>query len=106
STAKLLARYPDLGGIYIGTSNSSAVCRRVTEMGMQGRVKIVASDLFDELRVNIQNGVAQATIFQDPYAQGRQAFKRLYEYISEAKESGESVLIKPQAVFKSNLDLF
>ncbi len=105
-TDKLLREYPDLGGIYIGTANSVTVCKKIVELGLSGMVKIVASDIFPELNEYLKIGVIQATIFQQPFNQGKLAFKCLYEHIAEGKDFGDEILLKPQIVMSSNLELF
>ena len=106
ATEKLFSDYPDIGGLYIATSNSVSVCKRIIEMGLAGRIKIVASDVFPELLEFIQSGVVQATIFQEPFNIGRLAFKYLYENIAEGKKFGSEILLNPQIVVTSNLELY
>lgn len=106
TTDKLLMDYPDIGGLYIGTANSIMVCKRIVELGMAGRIKIVASDVFPELCEYIKDGVVNATIFQEPFNIGRLAFKYLYEHIAEGKKFDENIQLKPQIVLSSNLELF
>ncbi|MDR3552430.1 MAG: hypothetical protein P4L75_04830, partial [Clostridia bacterium] len=62
--------------------------------------------IFPELADYIEEGVVQASIFQDPFQQGYLAFRNLYEFIAGSKEGGGEILIKPQIIIKSNLDLF
>ncbi|QGQ94281.1 LacI family DNA-binding transcriptional regulator [Paenibacillus psychroresistens] len=106
ATEKLLREFPDVGGIYIGTSNSTSVCKKIVDAGLTDQIKIVASDLFPELNDYLRQGVIQATIFQQPFQQGRLAFKKMYEYIGEAKRFEDIFLLKPQIVLDSNLELF
>jgi LacI family transcriptional regulator len=106
ATEKLLKEFPDIGGIYIGTSNSTSVCRKIVELNLSDQIKIVASDIFPELNDYLRHGVIHATIFQQPYQQGRLAFEKMYEYIAESKRFEEIILLKPQIVLDSNLELF
>jgi LacI family transcriptional regulator len=106
STDKLIKEYPDLKGIYISSANAANVCRKIVELGLTDKIKIVASDIFPELVNYMKQEVIHATVFQDPYNQGYLAFKYLYEYISEGKKFEENILIKPQIVLNSNLKLF
>ena len=106
ATDKLLREYPDIDGIYISSVNSETVCKKIVESGVQGRVKIVASDIFGVLNGYLGKGVIQATIFQNPFRQGRLAFRYLYEHIAEGRRIDREVLIQPQLVFESNLELF
>jgi LacI family transcriptional regulator len=73
---------------------------------LSDQIKIVASDLFPELNEYLRQGVIHAAIFQQPFQQGRLAFRKMYEYIGEAKRFEEIILLKPQIVLDTNLELF
>jgi LacI family transcriptional regulator len=106
ATEKLLADFPDIGGIYVNSANSLAVCRKIIEKGYEKKVAIVTSDIFPELSEYIKRGIVSATIFQDPFRQGRLAFKKLYEYISGDRERQEDVIIPPQILIESNMEAY
>jgi len=106
ATSRLLREYPDIKGIYIGTSNSMAVCRKITEEGYAGKIKIIASDVFPEISEQIRKGAVNATIFQEPFNIGRLSFKYLYEYLAEGRILDGEILLNPQIVLDSNLELF
>ncbi len=101
---RILRENPDIGGVYLGSANSSTFCKRVVELGCERRLKIVASDVFDELTAFLKEDVIQATIFQNPYNQGRLAVRYLYEYIVEGRKLDDTVFLLPQLVVKSNID--
>ena len=101
---RILQSYPDIGGVYLGSANSTTFCQRVVELGYAGKLKIVASDVFAELTGNLKNDVVQATIFQNPYNQGRLAVRYLYEYLVEGRRFENNVFLLPQLVIKSNID--
>lgn len=106
STEKLLETCPDINGIYISSANSSTVCKKIKEKGLTGKIKIVAMDIFPELKGYIEEGVVQASLFQDPFKQGNMAFKRLYLYLEGGETTEEKVLLDPQIILKSNLSRF
>ena len=106
ATEKLLRDFPDVAGIYVGTTNSKTVCQKIEEMGYGGKIKIIASDIFPELNHYLNNGIVDATIFQEPYNIGRLAFRYLYEYLAEDLELEESILLNPQIVMNSNLEMY
>jgi len=109
ATDKLLKEYPDVGGLYICSANSATVCKKIIELDMGGKIKIVASDIFSELNDYLEKGIINATIFQDPFNQGRLAFKYLYEHIAEGKNFDGfdgNILLKPQIVLEGNLESF
>ncbi|HBP37210.1 MAG TPA: hypothetical protein DD640_00390 [Clostridiales bacterium] len=106
ATEKLLREHPDLGGLYIGTANSGTVCRKISELGYGGKIKVVASDIFPELNEYLRQGVIHATIFQEPSNIGALAFRYLYEYLAEGRKPESVYTLNPQLVLSSNLELF
>ncbi len=106
NTQRMLDEHPDTEGIYINSANSSTVCSKLIEKGYGGKIKIVASDVFPELKQFMHKDIIHASIFQDPFNQGRLALKYLYKYIEDSEKPDSNILIKPQIVLKSNIDLF
>lgn len=104
--AEAFSAHPDIDGIYISSSNSIPICRYVDEHGLGDKVAVIASDVFDELSEYMKRGVVNATIFQDPYHQGYQAFEKLYYSIAEDKPVPTMVMARPQIVLQSNLPLY
>ena len=95
-----------IDAIYISCSNSIPICRYVDEHGLSDQVTIIASDIFDELNEYLRRGVVNATIFQDPFAQGYTAFEKLYYNLAENRPVPTFVTARPQIVLKSNLPLY
>ena len=103
----LVDQYPDLGGIYFGTANSVAFCKRLQELGYAGKISIVASDVFPDIAALMRERVIKATIFQNPFLQGRLAVRYLYEYMAEGRQFENDVIrLDPQIVLRSNLPLY
>src|SRR5581483_6168206 len=48
-TGALLARVPDLAGIYVNTVNCLPVCRALAQAGLVRKVRVIATDLFREM---------------------------------------------------------
>ncbi len=100
----ILETHPDIGGVYLGSANSATFCARTVELGMSSRLKIVASDVFEELTRYLKQDVVQATIFQNPFNQGRLAVRYLYEYLAQGCRFEPNILLMPRLVIKSNID--
>ncbi len=105
-TLRVLDEYPDLGSIYVNSFNSRSILRAVCKRGRAGKLCIVTSDVYGELRPYIREGVVSATIFQDQYEQGRMGLRLLYQSIAEDLVVKDTVLISPQVVLSSNMDLY
>lgn len=98
--------FSNIDGIYISSANSMPIIRYLENNGLAGQVKVIASDVFDELNVYLENGTVHATIYQDPFLQGYNAFEQLYYHIAELKPVPSHVLATPQIVLRSNLSLY
>lgn len=104
---QIITEHPDLDGIYLATANSITFCERLKELGAEGRFKIVASDIFAEMIEFIRSGLVMASIFQNPFEQGRLATRYLFEYLVEQREfETDRILLDPQFVMKSNVGLY
>jgi LacI family transcriptional regulator len=106
ATEKLLRDYPNLKGLYINTSNSETVCKKIIEKDMAQKIRVVASDIFPELVDFMKKGVIHASIYQNQYGQAKKAFMNLYEYIAEGKRFEKDIYTIPQIITRTNVDLY
>ena len=103
----ILKKHPDLGAIYFSSANSVTFCKRLKELGHGQDMAIVASDVFPDIVEFMKEGIINATIFQNPYMQGKMAVRYLYEYMVEGRRFDDDViLLDPQIVLKSNVSLY
>ncbi|MGH9529333.1 MAG: LacI family DNA-binding transcriptional regulator [Terriglobales bacterium] len=97
---------PDLAGMYITTEASIPVIRAARDAGILEKLTIITTDLFPELVTEIRSGAVIATIYQRPRAQGRMAFRSLYEFLVEGKNPPSHFTLAPHLVMRGNLDFF
>jgi Transcriptional regulators len=107
----LIAKYfsgsePGIDGIYFSSANSLPVISRLNAAGFGGKLGIVTSDVFPELAAYIRDGTVGATIYQNPFEQARLAFDTMYYYLTEHRLKQTMFRVTPQAVMKSNLNLY
>jgi LacI family transcriptional regulator len=102
----MLKDHPDVGGIYVSSAISYAVCNCLVKMNYDRKIRLITSDLLQDIRTHIRNNVVQATIFQDPYKQGRDGFSNLYRMIAEGLKLDNQILVTPLILTKSNIDLY
>ncbi|HZU29097.1 MAG TPA: LacI family DNA-binding transcriptional regulator [Bryobacteraceae bacterium] len=105
-TKSALADFPDLGGVYVSTSNSLPVLQAIEEAGLSGKLAVITTDLFAALVPLIRSGRILATIHQRPMTQGRLACRALYRFIAEGQCPLPRIRVAPHIVMTSNLDLF
>lgn len=92
----------EIDGIYITTANCVSVCRLLMEEGCADKIKVIATDMFDDLAYMLENNVVHATIYQDLYKQARKAFMAMFFWLAEKRKPERSIVVTPQLLFKSN----
>ena len=100
---KLINDISNLGGIYIATGNSIAVCKYITEHNIEN-IHLIGTDLFTDIVKYVKSDVMQGVIFQDTITQGKIAIQVVYDYLVNSKDIQGNIFIKPQLILKSNID--
>lgn len=103
-TERMLKENPDLSGIYMTTASSALACKCIENMN-KANLSIITTDLLSETPKLLQNKVANATIFQNPYKQGKNVVRFLYNYITTKSDSGVH-LISPHILLSSNIESY
>lgn len=102
---RLVKEHPEVDGIYICSANSDSVCRRIEELDLTGRYKIISTDLFEGVNHNMDKGIINATLFQNLEKQGEVVVKTFYKILcGEMSSAFEEILFIPEVVMKSNKD--
>jgi ribose transport system substrate-binding protein len=76
-----MTAHPDLSGMIAIAGSPFGAARAVEEAGKAGKVHLVTFDAVDETMDYVEKGVIDATIGQDPDAQGHDPVVRLYNYL-------------------------
>jgi LacI family transcriptional regulator len=97
----------DVSGIYLTSGiGPGGVARALSEAGLAGKVCVICFDYFPETVRLIKKGLVHATIGEDPFTQGYQTVKILYEYIIERKEPASRIVHTKIAIgLRENIDL-
>lgn len=103
---KLLAKHPEISGIYVSTANSLPVMRAIQDQRVGEHITVITTDLFPALVPLIESGRIAATIHQRAWTQGRIAFQTIYRLVVEGTASPAHVRLSPNIVMKSNVKLF
>ena len=101
---KRTAENPNLSGVYITSASSVLACKCIEEKN-RSDLSIITTDLLSETPSILRNKVANATIFQNPFKQGKTVTRSLYNYIISKTNSG-TYLINPHIILSSNLDSY
>jgi len=105
-TRALLDERPKLQGIYVSTVNCMPVVRAVQERKRAGKIRLITTDLFQEMIPHLQQGTISASIYQDPYQQGRTAVRLLVDHLTNGAPIPTTCFLNPGIVLRSNLSRF
>ena len=105
-TFELLGRVPALAGIYVNTVNCLPVCRALGARGLGGKVRLITTDLFEEMSPYFKKGTIAASIYQHPHRQGQIAVRIMTDSLSSKVDLAPAVHLSPGVVMSCNLHLF
>ena len=100
---------PDAPGLVCSVSavGSEVVADVVMELGLVGKVRVIASDLFPENVVAMRRGIFTNIVCKDPIALAYRGARMLGEYLLRGEMPAVSVLRGgADLVFRSNLDQY
>jgi len=102
-----LSQTRNVSGIYLTSGNGpGGVARALSEAGLAGTVRVICFDYFPETVRLLKKGFVHATIGEDPFTQGYQAVKILYEHLIERKEPVSRIVHTKIAIgLRENIDL-
>ncbi|MDQ2776458.1 MAG: LacI family DNA-binding transcriptional regulator [Acidobacteriota bacterium] len=101
-----LAARKNLAAVYVSTANSLPVLQAMEDAGRVTGTLVITTDLFPRLIPLIRNGNVLATIYQRPRAQGRMAFRSMYQFLVEGTCPPLRQRLPAHIILQSNLDLF
>lgn len=104
--SELLRRVDGLAGLYVSTANCLPVCRAVSAKGLAGKVRLVTTDLFQQMVPYFEKGTIVASIYQRPYMQGQSAVRLVVDHIFSGRPFPATYYLNPGIVMRSNLYLF
>lgn len=105
--SKVLTSLDDVTGVYCSmTRNGKLVCETLQRLELARSVKLVCTDVFDDLRPYLADGTVDATIWQDPRSQSYNAIQLLYHYLTTGKLRENWFNIRICPVMCENFDHF
>ena len=102
-TKKILNANPSLGGIYVATGNSVAVCRCIADQDAQENVRIVGTDIFQDMLPYVERRIINAIIHQDPARQGDLALMTLFQHLTNHIPLPSETLVRPNIALSCNI---
>ena len=81
ATVDMLQKHPQIKGIYVTGGGVGGVCDALKELGREKSVRVICHDLVEKTVALLKEGIVDFTIGQDPFFQGYQPIKILFEYL-------------------------
>jgi LacI family transcriptional regulator len=78
-TLKMLSENPEINAICFNAGGTRGGLRAVHKMGLENHLKIFTFDMTPVVIENIKKGIVQSTICQQPFEQGYQSIKILFD---------------------------
>ena len=91
-TQHVLRESPGLSGIYVASNGQQGVCTAIAELGLTGKVRVIAYDLNAPNMKLLQEGSLSFAIDQEPFEQGRRPLQILYDYLLYDKKPEKQLL--------------
>jgi LacI family transcriptional regulator len=102
----LLTRCPELASLYVNIGIGLPVCYALRARGLAGRVRLITTDLFEEIVPFFEKQTIHASIYQRPYVQGQTAVRLLIEHALHGRPIPSAYHLNPAIVMRSNLYVF
>ena len=90
----------------MSTVNCLPVCRALKDNKRAGHIQLITTDLFPEMAPYFKRGTIRASIYQDPYLQGKTAVRALTDFLLNRTEIPRIQFLNPGIVLRTNLALF
>lgn len=93
-------------GVYVSTATSLSVCKYIAEKGLEDKIALICTDVFDELQYYMKKDIAKATICQNQDDVGKRAVQVAYDYfVSKNSYGGEMLKINPLLPVRPHLSI-
>lgn len=95
----------DVKGVYCNSArNCPPLCETIVDMGLAGKIKVITNDVFSELRPYFEQGVVNATMWQDPKNQARNAIHLMYRHLTASGIPEKLYSVRFGIVMRSNFE--
>jgi len=95
-TRKMIEANPDMDSLFYSTGGLSGGLRAVRDLGLYGKLNMISLDLVKPITDAILDGGIQATVCQEPEAQGYKAVKVAFDFlVAHINPEHKNILIDP-----------
>ncbi|MBR2572504.1 MAG: LacI family DNA-binding transcriptional regulator [Clostridia bacterium] len=102
----LLIENPTIRGIYSSTAMTDPICRVLNDLNRRD-IKVVRTEITENTRRYFEQGILMATIYQNPFQQGKKAFETMYSYLESGNAAEvRDIKIDSTIVVPGNLEFY
>lgn len=94
-----------VNAVYVSTATSGPVCAYLEQHDPEGKIALICTDLFEELKYFMKKNVAKATIYQRQEKVGSMAVRTAYDYLIKKNSYGNED-VQPVPVIKVHPSLY
>ena len=103
-TRRLFQEHPETAGLYVATDNFAGILRALKQERCAGRVKVVVTGVFSEVRAAMDRNLVQFSLDQRMAEQGEVAVQQLHDVLSLHRRETQKVLLPPRIAVRGNID--
>jgi LacI family transcriptional regulator len=81
-TEKMLRQYPEMNALYIAGAGVYGACRAVLALGREKDFSVICFDRVPGTIEMMKKGLVKATVCQQPYTQGSQSVRMMFNYLA------------------------
>jgi LacI family transcriptional regulator len=103
-TRRLFREHPEVRGLYVATDNFCGILQGLKQHGCAGRVKVVATGVFPEVRAAMDEDLVHFSLDQCMAEQGELAVQHLHDVLSHHRVETQKILVPPRIAVRGNID--
>jgi len=104
-TKDMITAHPDLKIVYVTAGGPFGAAKAIQDLGLTGKVKVVAYDHIPENVKYVRSGEIAAAIAQDPFGQGFDSTVLMYNYlVAGEKPESDFLPVKLDVLTPDNVD--
>ena len=104
-TMAMLTEHPEINALFFAAGGVYGGCRGLQDLGLAGRIPVVAFDQVPTTRDMILKGVVWAVICQQPHIQGSLPLEILFDYLTAGEIPKEYCYVQEDIRIRENLQV-
>lgn len=103
ATKAVLTQNPNLTGIFFSAAGIEGGLKALEDAGLLGNINVVSVDLIDVVKNHLRRGNITATVCQEPFKQGYEAVRVMFDLLLADKRPANDILTETQIMIRHSL---